>query len=98
MPRISISCWPLHESVDTTFAWIAIHDNRARAFRPSRGKKFLNRVAGWPGAHPDGTGMGLSIVRKIVQHYGGQAFVAPSAEGTTIVVSLPAISGEMPTG
>ena len=71
------------------FEWIGIHDNgpgipiesREEIFEPGR------RLAG---AHPDGTGMGLSIVRKIVQHYGGQVFVAPeSGAGTTFVLSLP---------
>jgi signal transduction histidine kinase len=38
----------------------------------------------------DGSGMGLAIVRKIIQHYGGGIRVDPECrEGTGLVVSLP---------
>jgi signal transduction histidine kinase len=43
-----------------------------------------------PGAHPDGSGMGLAIVRKIVDLYAGEVYVDPRCrEGTRIVVWLP---------
>ena len=38
----------------------------------------------------DGTGMGLAIVRRIAEHYGGSSFVDLDTDGgTTIVVTLP---------
>lgn len=96
-PRITIACHSSPtsasepEQADAGFEWIGIHDNgpgipshsREEIFEPGR------RLAG---AHPEGSGMGLSIVQKIVQHYGGQVFVAPeSGAGTTFVVSLPRV-------
>jgi signal transduction histidine kinase len=58
---------------------------REDVFRPGR------RL---PGAHPDGSGMGLSIVRRIVEYYGGQVLVDPDVHaGTAIVFSLPAVQG-----
>ena len=42
----------------------------------------------------DGSGMGLAIVKKIAQHYGGSVRVDPKCRsGTAMVVSLPAASG-----
>lgn len=90
-PRIAIARYPSPKPLQSGFEWIRIHDNgpgiapqsREEIFEPGR------RLAG---AHPDGSGMGLSIVRKIVQHYGGEVFVAPeNGSGTTFVLSLPAI-------
>jgi signal transduction histidine kinase len=71
------------------FAWLSIHDNGPGIPVASREEIFLpgRRL---PGAHETGSGMGLAIVRKIVEHYGGQAFVDPlCAQGTTFVVTLP---------
>lgn len=43
-----------------------------------------------PGTPSDGTGMGLAIVRKIVQHYGGTVCVeTPADGGTTFAIQLP---------
>ena len=40
----------------------------------------------------DGSGMGLAIVRKIANHYGGSAWVdSRTARGTGIIVSFPAV-------
>ncbi len=53
-----------------------------------------------PQASADGSGMGLAIVRKIVEHYGGQVRIESAAEaGTTFVLSLPTseASGGQPT-
>jgi signal transduction histidine kinase len=48
-------------------------------------------------ADAEGTGMGLAIVKKIVDYYGGSVHVDPAcAEGTALVVALPAkpVEGE----
>lgn len=95
-PRISIGPWPSPDPAETGFAWLSIHDNgpgipcnsREVIFEPGR------RLAG---AHADGSGMGLSIVRKIVQHYGGEVFVAPTEEGATFVFSLPFAADDVAT-
>jgi signal transduction histidine kinase len=71
------------------FAWLSIHDNGSGIPVSSREEIFLpgRRL---PDAHESGSGMGLAIVRKIVEHYGGQAFVDPRcAQGTAFVVTLP---------
>jgi signal transduction histidine kinase len=47
------------------------------------------------GAGADGSGMGLAIVRKIVDHYGGSVFVDPDCDaGTAFVVCLPGAPAE----
>ena len=75
---------------DRRFVWLSIHDNgpgipvesREEIFAP--GKRL-------PGAHESGSGMGLAIVRKIIEHYGGRVFVDPQCpRGTSFVVTLPA--------
>jgi signal transduction histidine kinase len=71
------------------FVWLLIHDNGPGIPAASREEIFLpgRRL---PGAHEDGSGMGLAIIRKIVEHYGGQVFVDPlGPPGTTFVVTLP---------
>jgi signal transduction histidine kinase len=94
VPRITIARHPSAASssaapADAGFEWIGIHDNGSGIPVESREEVF-ERGRRLAGAHPDGSGMGLSIVRKIVQHYGGQVFVAPeSGAGTTFVLSLP---------
>lgn len=72
------------------FAWLRVYDNGRGIPAAARDEIFLpgKRL---PGAHESGTGMGLAIVRKIVDHYGGEIFVDPeSAAGTAFVFSLPA--------
>ena len=88
-PRITIARYPspirpMPASSGSAFTTMA------RAFRSNRGKKFSSLADGLPAPIRMGSGMGLSIVRKIVQHYGGQVFVAPeSGAGTMFVLSLP---------
>ena len=96
-PRISILRWPSQGPFEAAFEWVAICDNgpgiplesRQEIFEPGR------RLTG---AHPEGSGVGLSIVRKIVQHYGGQVFAAPAYGGVTFVLSLPSQVSNAPIG
>jgi len=70
---------------------LVVYDNGPGIPAEAREEAFLpgRRL---PGAHPDGSGMGLSIVRRIVEYYGGQVFVDPNVRsGTAIVFSLPAV-------
>lgn len=92
-PRIEIRrCDPT--GLDQTlainnFVWLAVHDNGAGIPASDRAEIFLpgKRLAN---AHADGTGMGLAIVKKIVDHYGGHVLVDPRvAIGTSIMFSLP---------
>jgi len=72
------------------FAWLRVHDNGAGIPVESRDEIFMpgKRLAG---AHELGSGMGLAIVRKIIEHYGGTIAVEPDGEqGTAFVFSLPA--------
>jgi signal transduction histidine kinase len=70
--------------------WLAVCDNGPGIPVESRDEVFLpgRRLAG---AHPDGSGMGLSIVKRIVEYYGGRAYVDPRQQGgTAVVFSFPA--------
>jgi two-component system osmolarity sensor histidine kinase EnvZ len=72
------------------WAWLRVHDNGPGIPAESREEIFLpgKRL---PGAHESGSGMGLAIVRKIIEHYGGTIFVDRECEqGTAMVLSLPA--------
>ncbi len=89
-PRITIGiCPPDSASRSNDFVWLRIHDNGTGIPPESCDEIFL------PGrrlkASVPGTGMGLAIVKKIVDHYGGTVFVDPLCRsGTAFVVSLPA--------
>lgn len=49
-----------------------------------------------PTASEEGSGMGLAIVRKIAEHYGGSAWVDRQATfGTGFIVSLPTVPPEV---
>jgi signal transduction histidine kinase len=87
-PRIGISRIASPDASDR-FVWLAIHDNGRGIPEAVREEVFLpgRRL---PGAHESGSGMGLAIVRKTVEHYGGQVFVDPHcASGTAFIVTLP---------
>jgi signal transduction histidine kinase len=88
-PQITIS--GESQCDESGMALLRIHDNgpgipaewREEIFMPGR------RL---PGTESDGTGMGLAIVRKIVQHYGGAVRVASRPEqGTTFEIELPSV-------
>jgi signal transduction histidine kinase len=74
-------------------ALLRVHDNgpgippewREEIFMPGRRA---------PGTLSEGSGMGLAIVRKIVQHYGGAVRVeSPSEGGTAFEIELPTVGG-----
>lgn len=78
---------------ESGMALLRIHDNgpgippewRDEIFMPGR------RL---PDTRAEGSGMGLAIVRKIVQHYGGSVRVESGPEGgTTFAIELPSIGG-----
>ncbi|HEV3416783.1 MAG TPA: HAMP domain-containing sensor histidine kinase [Pirellulales bacterium] len=88
-PRIMISHRRRPGSDGAPLAEITVHDNGSGIPAESRAEVFLpgRRL---PTAHPEGTGMGLSIVKKIVDYYGGEVFVDPACpQGTAIVFTLP---------
>ena len=88
-PRITIAGRASPDPTEAAFEWLAIHDN-GPGIPPRAREEIFEAGRRLSTAHPEGTGMGLSIVRKIVQHYGGQVFVEPeSGSGTTFVLSLP---------
>lgn len=82
---------PVAATTTPGFESLVVYDNGPGIPAGAREEIFLpgKRL---PGAHPDGSGMGLSIVRRIVEYYGGRAFVDPDVRvGTAIVFSLPAV-------
>jgi signal transduction histidine kinase len=89
-PRITISARtaPTAET-NNDWVWIAVTDNGPGIPAAAREEIFLpgKRL---PTAHAEGSGMGLAIVKKIVDHYGGQVLVDPRCEtGTAMIYSLP---------
>jgi signal transduction histidine kinase len=96
-PRITISgggsmpASALRPNASKPMAWICVHDNgpgisaehRETVFQP--GMRLSN-------AAPEGWGMGLAIVRKIAEHYGGEAVLDPQcAVGAAFLVTLPTV-------
>ena len=69
------------------FESLVVYDNGPGIPAAAREEVFLpgKRL---PGAHPDGSGMGLSIVRRIVEYYGGRVFVDPNVRVGTAIVFL----------
>jgi signal transduction histidine kinase len=69
--------------------WLCVYDNGPGIPAAQREEIF---VAGkrLSTAHAQGTGMGLAIVKKIIDHYGQRILVDPRVTGTAILFSLPA--------
>lgn len=97
-PKLSIStAWePAATKNGSAMVSIRIHDNgpgiepefAEEIFLP--GRRLANRPA-------DGSGMGLAIVRDIVQHYGGSVRLDVKCKsGTAIEAALPAALGPHP--
>jgi signal transduction histidine kinase len=75
---------------------LRIHDNGSGIEPAQRQRVFLPGVR-LRGATAEGSGMGLAIVRKIAEHYGGTAWVDEhAAGGTAILVSLPSFPDRLP--
>ena len=84
-PEITISA--TYQS--TTMACLKVHDNG-----PGIPKEFQEEIFApgvrLPNATSDGSGMGLAIVRRISEHYGGTAQIESNpGDGTTFLVQLP---------
>lgn len=89
-PRITVSCdCAEDEWQDDEFVQVCVHDNGSGIDPAYQSEVFLpGRRA--PGGAEDGTGMGLAIVKKIVEYYGGGVWIDPACTvGTAVVVSLP---------
>jgi signal transduction histidine kinase len=77
------------------WVWIAVTDNGSGIPEARRGDVFL---AGYrvPGTGAEGSGVGLAIVRRIVDYYGGRVLVdSRVSRGCSILFSLPR-AAEMP--
>jgi signal transduction histidine kinase len=71
--------------------WLAfrVHDN-GRGIDPRYHQEIFLPGRRLADADAEGSGMGLAIVKKIVDYYGGSVSVDPTcAEGTALVVALP---------
>ena len=44
---------------------------------------------------PDGTGLGLAVVREVTKAHDGEIFVQSGASGTCFTISLPLLAGEV---
>jgi len=72
-------------------AVLRIHDN-GPGIRPEWQEEIFMPGRRVPGTESDGTGMGLAIVRKIAQHYGGTVRVESEAgTGTVFEIVLPSV-------
>jgi len=75
-------------------AAFAVRDN-GRGIDPRMHREIFLPGRRLPAAHTEGSGMGLAIVKKIVDHYGGAVYVDPQCrQGTSLVVALPAAEFE----
>ena len=88
-PRLTIStALPPAGREQQGYAWFAVHDNGSGIPERFRDEIFLpgKRV---PGTETAGSGMGLAIVKRIIDHYGGTILIDPAAIGARFVFSLP---------
>ena len=91
--RVAVEPPTAAEPTQPNLEWLVVYDNGPGIPAAAHEEVFLpgKRL---PGAHPDGSGMGLSIVRRIVDYYGGRVVVDPDVHaGTAIIFSLPAVQG-----
>jgi signal transduction histidine kinase len=80
------------------FVAFRVHDN-GRGIAPQHREEIFLPGRRLAGAATEGSGMGLAIVRKIVEHYGGRVFVEPQSRiGTAIVFTLPSAEGNAVPG
>jgi len=68
--------------------WVRVYDN-GPGIPPTARETIFEPGKRLPGGHPEGSGMGLTIVKKIIEHFGGTVAVdADCKDGTAIVFSL----------
>lgn len=75
-------------------AWLRIFDNGRGIPAADQESIFLpgRRLAS---AAPEGSGMGLAIVRRVVEHFGGRVIVEPGLNtGTAFLLSFPVATAE----
>lgn len=79
--------------LESDSVWLCLADNGQGIPAEVREEVFLpgRRLAG---ADVEGSGMGLAIVKKIVDHYGGRVFVDADTPGASFVFSLPALPAQ----
>lgn len=91
-PRIVIAaCQPPAHQQASGKVWITVADNGPGIPTAHREEIFLpgKRL---PNTRGEGSGMGLAIVKKIIDHYRGEIYIDPHARtGTRILFSLPAL-------
>lgn len=96
-PRIrieSVSCPARFAARLRGQAWLRVFDNGRGITSADQESIFLpgRRLSS---AAPDGSGMGLAIVRRVVEHFGGRVFVEPGLNaGTAFLLSFPAVSAD----
>ena len=90
-PRLNVTATTSNhnQTLDSHEARIVVHDNGCGIPSKKRDEIF-QPGARLPNSRPGGTGMGLAIVQRIAEYYGGKTFVdAECKSGTSIVVTLP---------
>ncbi len=89
-PTVTISADRVTDGDEVQRVALRVHDN-GRGIESSLREEVFLPGRRLPGTSCEGSGMGLAIVRKAVEYYGGEVFVDPRCEsGTAIVVCLPA--------
>jgi signal transduction histidine kinase len=82
--RLTISAGP----TGTPCASLIVADN-GTGIDPSRHEAIFEPGQRFAAAETPGSGMGLAIVRQLVEEAGGRTFVDPQGAGTRFVVELP---------
>ncbi len=89
-PQIIIA--PSPSQTPPATAAFEVRDN-GPGIDPRRHKEIFLPGRRLPTAGAEGSGMGLAIVKKIVDYYDGSVYVDPDCRnGTTLVVALPTVS------
>lgn len=97
-PKVAISIALARPAQGDSPAMVAIrvHDN-GPGIDPAHADEIFLPGRRLAGRSPKGSGMGLAIVRQIVEHYGGTVRVDPQSEsGTAIELTLPGAGSAHP--